>query len=86
MPGVEGVTVMWPDLQTREMGRKVDFRNPGGASRWHTDLVHEAQPAGVTHLNNDTVPETGGDTAWSSGLSAFLFCSHIPFFLTPGFL
>ena len=59
---------MWPDLQIRDMQRKANFRQPGGASVWHTDLVHEAQPAGVTHLHNDTVPEVGGDTLWSSGM------------------
>lgn len=62
-----GVTVMWPDLSNKELGRCVDFRNPGGAAGWHTDLVHGAQPAGVTHLHNDTVPDCGGDTIWSSG-------------------
>lgn len=69
VPGSPGVTVMWPDLFNRELGRSVDFRNPGGAAGWHTDLVHEAQPAGVTHLHNDTVPDCGGDTIWSSGPS-----------------
>lgn len=48
-----------------------NFRNPGGASRWHTDLVHERQPAGITHLHNDTVPKIGGDTLWASGYSAY---------------
>ena len=74
VPGVPGVTVMWPDLQGRERiqaGNTPGFRNPGGASGWHTDLVHERQPAGVTHLHNDTVPTTGGDTLWSSGYSAY---------------
>ncbi|MCJ1401791.1 hypothetical protein MMC11_005008 [Xylographa trunciseda] len=71
VPGVPGVTVMWPDLQIREGLRPASFRQPGGAARWHTDLVHEAQPAGITHLHNDTVPETGGDTLWSSGYSAY---------------
>ncbi|KAI4215644.1 MAG: hypothetical protein LQ351_002113 [Letrouitia transgressa] len=71
VPGVPGVTVMWPDLQNKERGGKANFRQPGGASVWHTDLVHEAQPAGVTHLHNDTVPEFGGDTVWSSGYSAY---------------
>ncbi|KAL8793244.1 MAG: hypothetical protein Q9195_004180 [Heterodermia aff. obscurata] len=69
VPGIAGVSVIWPDLQATE--RKVDFRNPGGASRWHTDLVHEKQPAGVTHLHNDTVPPIGGDTLWASGYSAY---------------
>jgi alpha-ketoglutarate-dependent taurine dioxygenase len=69
VPGVPGVTVIWPDLQAVE--RVPDFRNPGGASRWHADLVHELQPAGITHLHNDTVPPVGGDTLWASGYSAY---------------
>ncbi|KAL1619670.1 hypothetical protein SLS54_006607 [Diplodia seriata] len=69
VPGVEGVTVIWPELQSTE--RPSNFRNPGGASRWHTDLVHERQPAGVTHLHNDVIPSTGGDTLWASGYSAY---------------
>ncbi|CAF9933550.1 hypothetical protein IMSHALPRED_009389 [Imshaugia aleurites] len=69
VPGVPGVTVIWPALQATEA--KANFRNPGGASRWHSDLVHERQPAGVTHLHNDTVPTLGGDTLWASGYSAY---------------
>ncbi|KAI0479205.1 taurine dioxygenase [Xylariaceae sp. FL0804] len=69
VPGELGVTVIWPDLQATE--RAASFRNPGGASRWHTDLVHELQPAGITHLHNDTVPPVGGDTLWASGYSAY---------------
>ncbi|KAI0128010.1 hypothetical protein BJ170DRAFT_723494 [Xylariales sp. AK1849] len=71
VPGVAGVTVIWPALQETERAKKSDFRNPGGASRWHTDLVHELQPAGITHLHNDTVPPIGGDTLWASGYSAY---------------
>lgn len=69
VPGELGLTVIWPDLQATE--RKASFRNPGGASRWHTDLVHELQPAGITHLHNDEVPPTGGDTLWASGYAAY---------------
>ncbi|KAI1113759.1 alpha-ketoglutarate-dependent sulfonate dioxygenase [Nemania sp. NC0429] len=69
VPGHIGVTVIWPDLQATE--RSADFRNPGGASRWHSDLVHELQPAGITHLHNDTVPPNGGDTLWASGYAAY---------------
>lgn len=69
VPGVEGVTVIWPDLQATET--KASFRRPGGALRWHTDLGSEKQPAGVTHMHNDTVPTTGGDTIWASGYSAY---------------
>lgn len=72
VPGSPGVTVMWPDLQVKEGGRPANFRQPGGASVWHSDLVHETQPAGVTHLHNDTVPECGGDTVWSSGLLSLM--------------
>jgi len=61
--------VIWPALQATE--RAASFRQPGGASRWHTDLVHERQPAGITHLHNDTIPTIGGDTLWASGYSAY---------------
>lgn len=64
------MTVIWPDLQATEWGA-ASFRRPGGASRWHTDLVHEIQPAGITHLHNDTVPAVGGDTLWASGYGAY---------------
>jgi alpha-ketoglutarate-dependent taurine dioxygenase len=69
VPGVEGVTVIWPALA--DLDRQPDFRNPGGNSRWHTDLVHERQPAGITHLHQDTVPPVGGDTLWASGYAAY---------------
>ncbi|KAI0392648.1 alpha-ketoglutarate-dependent sulfonate dioxygenase [Xylariaceae sp. FL0594] len=69
VPGELGVTVIWPDLQATE--RAASYRNPGGASRWHSDLVHELQPAGITHLHNDTVPPVGGDTLWASGYAAY---------------
>lgn len=69
VPGELGVTVIWPALQATE--RAASFRSPGGASRWHTDLVHELQPAGITHLHNDTVPPVGGDTLWASGYAAY---------------
>ncbi|KAL4894895.1 hypothetical protein BDV59DRAFT_212150 [Aspergillus ambiguus] len=69
VPGVPGVTVIWPALQATETA--AGFRKPGGSSRWHTDLVHERQPAGVTHLHNDTVPTVGGDTLWASGYAAY---------------
>jgi hypothetical protein len=34
VPGVPGVTIIWPALQATE--RKASFRQPGGASRWHS--------------------------------------------------
>ncbi|ROW08665.1 hypothetical protein VPNG_06449 [Cytospora leucostoma] len=69
VPGLPGVNIIWPDLQATE--RSASFRNPGGASRWHSDLVHELNPAGYTHLHNDTVPPIGGDTLWASGYAAY---------------
>jgi len=69
VPGVLGVTVIWPALQATEFA--ANFRNPGGASRWHTDLVHEKHPAAYTHLHNDTIPSLGGDTLWASGYAAY---------------
>ncbi|KAK5128015.1 hypothetical protein LTR85_005132 [Meristemomyces frigidus] len=69
VPGLPGTTVIWPQLAASE--RATDFRNPVGTQNWHTDLVHERQPAGITHLHNDTVPTIGGDTLWSSGYSAY---------------
>ena len=61
--------MIWPALQATEVA--ANFRKPGGASRWHSDLVHERQPAGVTHLHNDIVPPVGGDTLWASGYAAY---------------
>ncbi|KAG4430606.1 hypothetical protein IFR05_013901 [Cadophora sp. M221] len=69
VPGLPGVSVIWPDLMKQV--RKPNFRHPGGAGMWHTDLVYERQPAGITHLHNDTVPELGGDTLWASGYAAY---------------
>lgn len=69
VPGVPGVSIIWPALQAQE--RKATYRQPGGASRWHSDLVHEKHPAGITHLHNDTVPSLGGDTLWASGYAAY---------------
>ncbi|KAF7902588.1 hypothetical protein EAF00_002491 [Botryotinia globosa] len=38
VPGLPGVSVMWPALQASESSRKPDFKTPGGASRWHSKL------------------------------------------------
>jgi alpha-ketoglutarate-dependent taurine dioxygenase len=91
VPGLQGTTVIWPDLARQDFG--ASFRKPIGTQGWHTDLyvshryhrlfhtdfsrltrstsVHERQPAGITHLHNDTVPSVGGDTLWASGYSAY---------------
>ncbi|KAJ6092489.1 Taurine catabolism dioxygenase TauD/TfdA [Penicillium sp. IBT 16267x] len=46
-PRVPCVSVMWPGLQATEI--PANFGRPSGAFRWHSDLVHERQPVGVTH-------------------------------------
>ncbi|ANB11931.1 Jlp1p [Sugiyamaella lignohabitans] len=70
VPGLPGVSVIWPDFQVFE-GRVVNFRKPGGASGWHTDLDHLIQSAAITHLHNDEIPAVGGDTSWSSGYGLY---------------
>ncbi len=70
VPGLNGITVIWGDNNIRE-GLKASFKGVGPNAVWHTDLVHETNPAGITHLHNDAIPEVGGDTVWSSGYAAY---------------
>ncbi|EIN08818.1 alpha-ketoglutarate-dependent taurine dioxygenase [Punctularia strigosozonata HHB-11173 SS5] len=67
VPGLPGVSIIWPELAKEN----ISFRNPFGTQNWHTDLTHEKQPPGITHLHNDTIPSVGGDTYWASGYSAY---------------
>ena len=67
-----GITVIWQDYAREFYGIPLTYKNSiGGTAQWHTDLVHEFQPAGITHLHNDTIPEVGGDTVWASGYAAY---------------
>lgn len=69
---LDGVSLIWLDYQSEFYGLPFSFRNNNiGNARWHSDLVHELQPAGYTHLHNDTIPEVGGDTVWASGYGAY---------------
>ncbi|GMM31519.1 hypothetical protein DAMA08_042640 [Martiniozyma asiatica (nom. inval.)] len=82
VPGLPGTTVIWTDL-LRKRGMDLNYANANlgnwdsrkypapGNQGWHTDLVHEHQPAGYTHLHLDEVPGVGGDTMWSSGYAAY---------------
>lgn len=71
VPGLPGVTVIWGDYM-KKTGLPLSFKNAKiGTNNWHTDLVHEHQPAGITHLHNDAIPEVGGDTCWASGYAAY---------------
>lgn len=80
--GLPGVTVIWNDYIIKK-GIQLNFSNANfanwdsnkylglGNQGWHTDLVHEKQPAGYTHLHLDAIPSVGGDTIWSSGYGAY---------------
>lgn len=82
VPGLPGMTTIWVDYRRTFGGTKMTFKNANwsnwdpkygarGNETWHTDLVHEHQPAGITHLHNDTIPDVGGDTLWASGYAAY---------------
>ncbi|GME80758.1 unnamed protein product [Ambrosiozyma monospora] len=81
VPGFPGITTIWADYYKKLLNSNITFKNLsyGGwdAQRhfsfqtFHTDLVHEKQPAGITHLHLDEIPDVGGDTAWSSGYAAY---------------
>ncbi|KZT52647.1 alpha-ketoglutarate-dependent taurine dioxygenase [Calocera cornea HHB12733] len=80
VPGVPGVSLIWEESykRTTDSAAKQYFGNrnfrlayPSGSFGWHTDLVHEPYPPGVTHLHQDSVPEVGGDTLWASGYAAY---------------
>ncbi|KAF8000136.1 hypothetical protein HF325_005065 [Metschnikowia pulcherrima] len=67
-----GISTIWQDYLREFYGLPLTFRNSNkGNSQWHADLVHEFQPAGITHLHNDTIPAVGGDTLWASGYAAY---------------
>jgi len=76
--GVPGVSLIWEeagkhiaDYKAYLGQRSFRLAYPSGTFGWHTDLVHEPYPPGVTHLHQDSVPEVGGDTLWASGYSAY---------------
>lgn len=71
VPGLPGTTVIWNEL-ARKNGLNVSWKNSkAGTGTWHSDLPHELQPPGVTHLHNDAIPSLGGDTLWASGYAAY---------------
>ncbi|ODQ78453.1 hypothetical protein BABINDRAFT_162674 [Babjeviella inositovora NRRL Y-12698] len=70
LPGHDGITIIWPELFL-QLGISSTFKQSKTTARWHTDLTHEHQPAGITHLHNDAIPKVGGDTVWASGYAAF---------------
>ncbi|EDK44623.1 hypothetical protein PVL30_003646 [Lodderomyces elongisporus] len=71
-PDYDGITVIWQDYQNQRNGIGLSFQNSKkGNSTWHSDLVHEFQTAGITHLHIDSIPDVGGDTIWSSTYGAY---------------
>ncbi|RCK58127.1 putative alpha-ketoglutarate-dependent sulfonate dioxygenase [Candida viswanathii] len=71
-PEFDGVTVIWQEHQRKRWGLPLTFKNSKlGNSQWHSDLVHEFQTAGITHLHLDAIPGIGGETLWSSTYGAY---------------
>lgn len=66
-----GISIIWRKFFHEHFGISKSFKTRLQTSGWHTDLVHEFQPAGITHLHLDAIPRAGGDTAWSSGYAAY---------------
>lgn len=73
VPAYRGITVIWPELARSKGGIDFNFKNASNnlTANWHTDLTHELQPPGITHLHNDAIPNVGGDTVWASGYGAY---------------
>ncbi|KAI3406264.1 hypothetical protein KGF56_001106 [Candida oxycetoniae] len=71
-PEYNGVTVIWQEYQNDRTGLGLSFqKSKRGNSQWHSDLVHEFQTAGITHLHQDSTPDVGGETIWSSTYGAY---------------
>lgn len=74
-PGLPEVHVVYFDTDTLKRFKSVggvDFTQARtAADGWHSDVTYENQPAGLTLLKIDTLPESGGDTLWSSAYTAY---------------
>lgn len=82
VPGFPGVTTIWNNWANKVV-KDVNFKNVNNGDFdsvrygdfstqvWHSDLVHEHQSAGYTHLHLDAIPKVGGDTLWASGYGAY---------------
>lgn len=68
VPGHPGITTIWGKYNRKNADKS--FKKKGGRA-WHTDLDHEFQGPSLTHLHLDAIPESSGDTAWTSGYGAF---------------
>ncbi|TYJ56349.1 hypothetical protein B9479_002897 [Cryptococcus floricola] len=70
VPNLPGVSIITDEI-ARTNGLIPDYKSPFPTQKWHTDLTHEPQPPGVTHLHLDHIPGIGGDTLWASGYAAY---------------
>ncbi len=71
-PEFDGVTVIWQHYAKERRSINLTFKqSKKGNSVWHSDLVHEKQTAGITHLHLDAIPGIGGETLWSSTYGAY---------------
>ncbi|WWD17863.1 hypothetical protein CI109_102307 [Kwoniella shandongensis] len=70
VPNQPGISIITDEI-AKINGLEPDYKSPFGTQKWHTDLTHEPQPPGVTHLHLDHVPGVGGDTLWASGYAAY---------------
>ncbi|KAI7852453.1 hypothetical protein BDC45DRAFT_485281 [Circinella umbellata] len=67
-PELPEIHVVYFDTKTP----KQYFKNLSAGDGWHSDVSYEKQPPGLTLLKIDLLPgETGGDTMWLSGYSAY---------------
>jgi taurine dioxygenase len=50
--------------------------SPPAADKWHTDVTYSPNPPSVAILRAEIVPETGGDTLWTSQIKAYAALSE----------
>lgn len=50
---------------------ELDSLTGGVANSWHTDLTYLECPPSISILRGVSIPETGGDTMWANGATAY---------------
>ncbi|KXS10377.1 taurine catabolism dioxygenase [Gonapodya prolifera JEL478] len=51
--------------------QQIAFGAKIASNGWHSDVTFEPTPPSYAALRLETIPETGGDTLWSSGYAAY---------------